>query len=637
TLAEIGRPVDAVFTVTSAARTVEIAREAATLGAGGLVTIAGGFAEAGPEGAALQHELQQVAAAAALPVVGPNGVGMANVRLGTSLLMQAPFPRRAGGLSAVFHSGSMVEALGAAAARPGGLGINLLISAGNEAVTDMADYVDALVDDEHTRVIALGIEAIRRPEAFFAAAARALEAGIPILALKTGRSERSQRMAASHTGAIVGDAWVYDVAMRQAGIQIAADIDELVQRAHLLERLPVRRWSRAGSVAVLTTTGGFAQLVSDLADVENVSIPDLPSLGEFVRENIPGGSAVANPLDATGFAWSNPELWERIVATYAASDDVDVLWFPSQHGEWDEVMARSMAETFARVAGAYPDKPFILSSLAGRPGEWLEPVLGDEVVLGDGIRGTLRGIATMSSVVSGRPGRRVVGRTEVAAIPRPSGDVLSVAEGAMLGFADTMRVLEGAGIPVARFALLTDPADPVPEFNGPYVAKLADVAHRTELDAVRVGVTAEQLPGVVAELQAIARAARMPRVVAVQEMVRGIGEVFIGVQTGTELGPVVAFGLGGVFVEVLDSVDGLMAPFTATDADDLIARFDRFGLIAGHRGRAPWPRDALVDLLVAIGRLADGGREWIASLDLNPILVTSEGLVAVDALCLLRH
>ena len=635
TLAEIGHPIDAVFTVTSAMATVGIARDAAAIGVGGLVTMAGGFAETGAEGAALQHELQDIARSSGMPIVGPNGVGMANVQLGISLLMQAPFPRRAGGLSGVFHSGSMIEAVGAAAANPGGLGFNLLISAGNEAVTDMADYLEYLVDDEHTRVIALGIESIRRPEPFFAAAARALEAGIPIIAIKTGRTVRSQKMAASHTGAIVGDSWVYDVALRQAGIQIAADMDDLVQRALLLERLPRERWSPARGLAVLTTTGGFAQLANDLAEAEKVEIPELSSLAGFVRDNIPGASGVSNPLDATGFAWSDPVLWERIVETYAASEDVDALWFPSQHGEWDQAMAESMAQTFARVAAQH-DKPFIMSSLAGRLGAWLEPLAGNGVVLSDGFRGTLRGLSTMGSYVTTRSDRRVSPASTIPAASRPVGVAVPVAEGTMLGFGATMELLESAGIRVAEYALMSDPADRVPTFDGPYVAKLADVAHRTELDAVRVGVSRDELPAAIVELQEIAHTHGVPEVVAVQRMVRGIGEMFVGIQGESELGPVVAVGLGGIFVEVLDRVEGLLAPFTRSDADELIARFDDVGVIAGLRGRPGWPRDAIAELLVAVGQLAAGGRNWIASMDLNPIIVTEDGLVAVDALCLLR-
>lgn len=635
-VSDIGRPIDAVFTVTSAARTVEVAQDAADSGAGGLVTIAGGFAETGPEGAALQAELVRIAREARMPVIGPNGVGMANVGLGISLLMQAPFPRRVGGLSGIFHSGSMVEAIASAADYVGGVGFNVLISAGNEAVTDMADYLNALVDDPQTRVIALGIEAIRRPEAFFRAAERARRAGIPIIALKTGRSERSQRMAASHTGALVGDAWVYDVALRQAGIQIAGDVDELVQRAQFLERVPRERWSRAEGVAILATTGGFAQLASDLADEEGVRVPELPALASFVKDNIPGGSPVTNPLDATGFAWSDPELWERIVRAYAACDDVDVVWFPSQHGDWDEAMARPMMETFTRVASE-STKPFIVSQLAGRPGAWLETFASDSVAIGDGFRSTLRGLSTMAAVVATPADARVLPASTVSASERPVGRTFSVPEGVMLGFAETMRLLEDAGISVARYTVLSSPDDPRPAFDGPYVVKLADMPHRTELGAVRLGVSGDGLPEAIRDLQAIAHRHGLPSGVAVQEMVSGIGEVFIGAQGTSELGPLVALGLGGIFVEVLHTVSGRIAPFDHAEAARLVSEFDRFGILDGFRGRAPWPREKLAETLVSVSRLTAAGREWIASMDLNPLIVTAEGVIAVDALCLLQE
>src|SRR5258708_17183959 len=147
------------------------------------------------------------------------------------------FERRAGGLSVVAHSGALLEAVAASSLRPGGVGLSMLISAGNEAVTDMADYLDFLVDHGPTKVIALALEKIRRPEAFFAAAARARRAGKPVIALKLGRTNKGRIMTQSHTGTVTGDSWVYDAAFRLAGLPTANDVDELVDRRHFLEHL----------------------------------------------------------------------------------------------------------------------------------------------------------------------------------------------------------------------------------------------------------------------------------------------------------------------------------------------------------------------------------------------------------------
>lgn len=634
-LRSLGRPVDAVFSAVGAARTLDVVEQAAEIGAGGVITIAGGFAELGPSGAGLQRRLLDTARAGGLHVVGPNGVGMINVPRKLDLTMLAPFERRVGGLSAATHSGAMIEAIAASGWRAGGVGLNLLVSAGNEAVTDLADYLAYFADDPGTRVIALAIEKIRRPEEFFAAAARCLAAGKPIVALKLGRSERAQRMAASHTGTLTGDTWVYDVALKQAGIQLAYDIDDLVDRVQFLEQLPRERWSPVRGLAVLTATGGFAQLASDLAEVERIDVPEVARLKPFVAENVPGGT-VPNPLDATGFVGSVPGLWEKIVTEYADAPEFDALLFTSQHADWDAA-GRSLADGFARVAKNFPAKPFVIGPLAGLGGRWLDDYRRDDIAVSNGLRGTLRGLSTMSAFMRTRRDARVRPVSEVATLPRPAAEPIQVPEGRMLPFAATMELLRAAGVAVAPWHLVGD-GEPVtrPGFDGPYVVKLADVAHRTEHGAVRVNVAADELAAVVAELRGVAVASGLPTLVAVQPMVAGHGEAFIGVQGASELGPVVAFGLGGVFVEVMKRVGGRMAPMKEQDAAELIGEFGDTGMIDGFRGSPPWDREALAGTLVAASRLAAAGREWIDSIDVNPLIVTPEGPVAVDGLCLVR-
>ncbi|WP_182377713.1 acetate--CoA ligase family protein [Nocardioides sp. WS12] len=634
-LASIGAPVDAVFSAVRADRTIDVVEQAASVGAGGVITIAGGFAELGDAGTALQKRMLDAARAGDLHVVGPNGVGMINVHRKLDLTMLANFERRAGGVSAVTHSGAMIEAIAASGWRPGGVGLNLLISAGNEAVTDLADYVDYLAGDPATSVIALAIEKIRRPDEFFAAAQRCLEAGKPIVAVKLGRTERAQRMAASHTGTLTGDSWVYDVAMRQAGIQLASDIDDLVDRVQFLEQLPADRWSKVNGLAVLTVTGGFAQLASDLAEVEDVSMPEVERLKDFVAETIPGGT-VPNPLDVTGFVGTVDGLWERIVKEYAAAPEFDALLFASQHADWDAEF-RGLADGFVEVGKSFPGKPFIVAPLAGIGGQWVDEFRADGVAVGNGLRGTLRGLNTMAGFKRTHPDAVVTSALSRRAIVRPGVTPLAVAEGSMLPFAATMELLEAAGIAVAPWHLIgADAAATPPPFEGPYVVKLADVAHRTEHDAVRVKVTLDGLEAAVAELRAIAARDDLPSVVAVQAMIAGHGEVFLGIQGETELGPVVAFGLGGIFVEIMKRIGGRMAPMSGRDAAELIEEFADTGVLDGFRGGQAWNKEALAKTLIAASELAAGGREWIASIDVNPMIMTSDGPVAVDGLCLVR-
>lgn len=243
----------------------------------------------------------------------------------------------------------------------------------------------------------------------------------------------------------------------------------------------------------------------------------------------------------------------------------------------------------------------------------------------------------MAMLMRSRPDAAIRNPATVAATPRPAVAAVDGEAGPMLAFAATMDLLAAAGVPVAPYRLVRDPADAaaVP-FAGPYVAKLADVAHRTLHGAVRLGVTADALADAMAGLRDLARRDGLPEVVAVQKMIDGAGEAFIGIRGRAELGPVVAFSLGGVFVGVLRRVSGRLAPFTGADAGELIAEFDDLGVLSGARGRPPWNREALAAILVQAGQLASADREWIETFDINPLVFDGTGFVAVDGLYLLR-
>jgi acetate---CoA ligase (ADP-forming) len=631
-LTSIGKPVDAIFSLLSAAGTVPVAEEAADTGAGGLVVVASGFAEVGGEGAKLQERLLQAALRGNFPVVGPNGVGYIDVNRGHELTFLPRFGRRPGGVSVVAHSGALLEAVAASSYRVGGVGFNLMISAGNEAVTDMADYLDYLAEDESTRVIALALEKIRRPDAFFEAAARARRAGKPVVALKLGRSERGRVMTQSHTGTVIGDAWVYDVAFRQAGIATALEVDELVDRLQFFEQLPTEKWSALHGVGVLTGTGGFATMTADLAQEESIDLPEIPELTSWVQDLIPS-LLCSNPLDATGVILSNLDIWDQIVTTYSNRPELDALIFLSQFAAWD-TRNRRFSDRFA-AASANSDKPFFLSPLAGQAGDWMEEYRQDfGIALGNGLRGSLRGLQTMSGFMRSRPDAAVKPPDSVALIDCPLESLVMSDGEPMLTFAASMALLALVGIPVAPYELISpDDESPATSFAGPLVVKLGDVAHRTEHGAVLLGVDPADLPEAVEDLRRIATRDDLPATVVVQPRLDGHGEVFLGLTGASELGPVVAFGLGGIFVEVLRRVGGRLAPLDLEDAAALIAEFDDLGVADGFRGSVPWDRPQLMDILVKAGELVAGGREWINSMDVNPLILTDQGFVAVDCVC----
>ncbi|HEX9529851.1 MAG TPA: acetate--CoA ligase family protein [Acidimicrobiales bacterium] len=636
TLSALDRPVDAVMSFLSAERTTQLVEEAAGLDVGGVVLVAAGFAELDSGGEALQERIKAAAAATSMPVIGPNGLGFVNVPAKVSLTIAAPHKRRAGGISVVSQSGAMLSGIAMAAWDYDRVGTNILVSAGNEAITDLADYVDFLAEDDDTKAIALVIEQIRRPAEFFAAVARATEAGKPVAALKLARNERSQRMAASHTGALTGDAWVYDVALQQAGVALAYDPEELIDRLALADQLPRRRWTPVSSLGVLTVSGGFASLSLDLALGHGLNVPPLDGYKEWVSTSMPG-ITVPNPLDATGVG---ARIWPEIVDKYVTDPELDAILvihlMADEDGDRGHI-SRTLVQEFAKSAQKV-DKPCVVANCSGTPAPWVRELLGDSLVFGRGVRSSLRGLATLGAFVRYRDGRRQAPPSGPE-IARPASTPIPQPEGLMLPFVDTMALLAEHGIPVAPCHMVAADADPSgvrPPFAGPYVVKLADVAHRTEHDAVRLKVDDAGLPDAIGGLRKIAAADGLSPLVVVQPMLEITGETLLGIQASSELGPLVVFGLGGIFVEALNKIGGRMAPFDAHEARALIEEFTGVKVMHGFRGQPPWDLEALSELLVAAGRLAANGRKWISTLDVNPLVYGPTGFHAVDALLLVR-
>ncbi len=631
-ISEVPGPIDAVLSVMSAERTVELAEECATLSCGGLVVYAAGFAELGAEGAQYQARLVDAAQRGGMAVIGPNSLGYVSVPRKLHLTASADYHPAAGGVSIVSHSGAMIGGIAIAAAQRTGVGISRLISAGNEATTDIADYLDFLATDPETTAIGLVVEGIRRPAEFVRASRRCIAAGKPIVALKLARSARTQQMAASHTGALAGSAWAYDVMFRHVGIQLAYDLEELVDRLSVLSQLGTARWKPVQRIGVVAGTGGFASLAFDIAESEGLTLPALDSLADWVSSTIPGIS-VPNPLDTTGFGAT---FWTDIVDRYVGSPELDAVVFINMWS--DSALYRRLINDVAVAARRY-QKPVAIAAGAGAVGAFAQEAIGDDgsVALGFGIRGTLRGLQTLGAFVRDRA--RVRESVHAAPpIPCPSPPIVDAASGSrFLPFGATMSLLDDFGIPTAPYVVIGGEDEVTdPSFSGPYAVKLADVPHRTEIGAVTLDVSRSALNDAVSHMRNIAHRHGIAPTVAVQPMTASRGELLVGIDGRSEVGPMVMLGLGGVFVEVLQRIGGRPAPLAKADAEALIDEFRDLRLLHGFRGAEPWHLDQLAHTLVAFGNLAAAGHGWMESLDVNPLLVSADGLVAVDALCIVR-
>jgi acyl-CoA synthetase (NDP forming) len=643
-LSAIGQPVDAVFVMTGAEQAVAVAQEAAEIGCGGIVVISGGFGEAGPDGIARQAELRRVARAAALPVLGPNCLGFINASREVYCSLIGRLPLRSGNVAVLAQSGYLLRA-----ALNGGherqLGFSHAVSSGNEADVGLLDLIEYSVDDDATDVICLILEQIPSWPGLREVAARARRAGKPVIALKLGRTPSAREAIRSHTGAIASEGWVYEVAFRQAGILTASDLDNLLDQAQLFAGLPRGQWREAHKVAVIANSGGTASLAADLCAERGVELPALGGLAPWIREKL-GPQALANPLDLTGRALSDVPLLEEIFRRYGEQSEVDAVLFCSGLAGHDERRANPLTAFAAAAEGSTSTLYIATCAEASALADWVFTKLGNtHVAYARGVSSALCAIDAMNSYT--RPaGTMACGQAQAArsghrpAITPAPGDTYGSAGARLLRFSAGMDLLRAVNIPVAPYCFiehgdLTRHGDEgrsgIPGGFGDHVVlKLADVPHRTEIGAVRAGVAIADVPREAQALRDLAtRFGLDPRVVC-QPFLRGNSELFVGLKPHTEFGAVLLVGLGGVAVERSACLTGRVLPLSAPQREDLADEFGERSGLATVRGGALWNRAALVALIDSVASVPESAGSWLGSLDINPLIMSADGLVAVD-------
>ncbi|MET0660203.1 MAG: acetate--CoA ligase family protein, partial [Steroidobacteraceae bacterium] len=347
-----------------------------------------------------------------------------------------------------------------------------------------------------------------------------------------------------------------------------------------------------------------------------------------------GGTAAAaiepNPLDLTGPIMASREAFDRVVARYLKNDVVDALLliWPLDDASPD---FRPIARWFAQHAAATA-KPLILVSVEdSRSGAWARELERDNLALSRGLRATVRALDSMGAYVRHNSVPQLESMHSTAAIAPPP-QLLRSSAGPLLSFSDAMSVLRSAGIPVAPFEVVgasVAAAGWLPQFPGPYVVKLANVPHRTDIGAVHICV--HDVGRAVEELRVVAHAHGLPAEVVVQPRLQAEGEAFIGVQSDTDFGPLVVAGIGGIMVEVIADTTARIAPFDHGEARRMLEKLNP-RVTRGARGKRAWDLEQLATIVCACAGLACSSREWLQSLDINPLVFGPDGFVAVDAL-----
>jgi len=630
---------DAVAFCVSYTRILENFRPLAAKGAKAATIFDGGFAERGEEGAKLQAQIVGICREAGILLNGPNCMGVLNPATRSSIYLHEvrDGTALAGNVGLISQSGSICIAFVSDVRR---FGFSHIISSGNEALIGAAEYMEALIDDPATKVIALFTETIKQPERFVAALDRAADRGKPVVVLKVGRTERTKRAITTHTGGLAGDSRVFGEVLRAHRAIAVDDMDEFTE---VLAVCQGERWPRGRRLSVITASGGQAELMLDVASECGLEMPALPTEQRLEAERVIGAiTGDGNPLDAWGngdYATNFPHAFKVLDRTPSA--DVIVFCGDSSDGQPMGRTERTLAYTNILLEAAQASsKPHYVMNT--RPGLMLRaqvdllrkhgiPMIG-------GSRQGLGAIDKLARYLEPPPAHRA---------PEASGpSVARYLRGATrraINEFDAKRLLAEHGIAVTKETLVASSSEAVEAARAigfPVVLKAVsdDIPHKSEYGLVLIDLRDEAAVTAAWRMlhERLAKVPGAPKLagVLVQQMVGGGIEVFAGVSHDPDFGHALAFGIGGVAIEIMRDFALRLLPLRVGDAEAMIAETKAAKLLRGIRGAPPADIDGLSRCLYALADLAYADRDLIAEIDLNPIKVLphGQGCVVVDAL-----
>ena len=590
-----------------------------------------GFSEVGEKGAALEREVGEMAARYGIRVFGPN------TNTNAFEVLPEPTTRRGGRIGLVTQSGHQGRPL--VQGTEFGIAFSRWVPTGNELDLEAADFIEYYAYDDDTQVIAGYFEGFKDPPMLRRALEAANAQGKPVVALKMGATTAGTRMASSHTGHLAGSDAVVDGLFRQYGVVRVGDLDELLETAALFAKVPA---GTGPNCCLYSISGGSGTLMAEVAEASGVPVPILSQkTRDALREMIPDYLTVDNPVDnGAQFLVTNPvEDRKRVFDLIAADPNVDliVIGLTGALGR--------LTDRFADDIVAFADevsKPIVVTWNSLKTDE-----KGFRTLIDAGIPmfrsfrncfGALRNFARYQEASGNFRSRKKMSTK----LPAAAAAVLAEpASAGPLGADAARRLLDAFGIPLAGEGLAQTAAEARRVATGigfPVVMKLAspDFPHKSDAGLVQLGVdSAGRAATVHGELMARAVKAKPKATiegVQIQQQVAGGVEMIVGVTRDPVFGPAVLVGTGGVFAEVLKDVTVRPLPLDRRDAEEMVKSLRGYALLLGARGQPRADIKALVDVILAVARLASACGERLSELDLNPVVVLQRGAVAVDSL-----
>jgi len=632
---------DHVGVVIGADKVIDVLGECHAIGVQCATVFTAGFAETGTEqGRKLQDELARFCRDTGLRVMGPNCNGPVNFidRFSMSAgYAVSSLTEPAGNVGLVSQSGGLGQTNVMWRSIKAGVHMSYQASCGNEADLTVVDFARFMLEGEQTDVVMMALEAIRDGDAFIKLAEYAAEREKPLIVLKFGMTDAGKQAAASHTGAITGSDDVFSAVCKQYGVIRVQDCNELYEQAIVLRKKKLPKGRRAASMSL---SGGNVVQMADVGTHLGLSWHHYTAKTDRrLGALIPGYGKVGNPTDMTSLATGQPEIYRKAMEIISEDDNVDVMipvftFAPRADLEHAARLSRDSAKSLVLLVtgGCHDDTTLTVDQL---------------VAMGAAVyRNTVDALRYVRTAIGYR--EFLEARHTQPALRRPQGvdvevvtDVLAASPGRALSEREAKNLLAAYGMPVTseRLAASADEAMlHARAINGPVALKVesADIAHKTEAGAIRLGLTSEaEVRQAYAQVLAAAHHYRPDARIAgvlVQEMVpRGV-EMMLGIVRDPVFGPLVAVGFGGIYVEVLRDITYRVPPVNAPTAHEMLAELRGYKILEGVRGMPPADIDALVDCIVRLSWLARDHGDAILELDVNPLTVLAKGAKVVDAL-----